>query len=74
MKLDHYLSAVSRAVEAHEQKLDAAFEAYSDLCKQVDVSDATALAAIDAAFVAELGRAYLGMMDTLSNLRKWPRT
>ena len=74
MKREHYLAAVSAAIERGQQLTDAAYEAYADLLRQADLSDATAIAALDAAFFAECGRAYLATQDTIANLRKWPRS
>lgn len=74
MKVEHYLAAVSKAIDAHEATVSEAFEHHSQAVRDMLTTDEHIRGTLDAIFMAELGRSYLAMMDTINNLRKWPRT
>lgn len=74
MKLEHYLTSVSTAIEAHEAEVSAAFEHYANALRNKTTTDPLIADALDAVFMAKLSRSYLDTLDRVNNLRKWPRT
>lgn len=73
MKLEHYVTSVAAAVEAHEERMSAAFEDYRQRLGDPAIASTVGYDALDARFTAMLAESYLCMQDTITNLRKWPR-
>lgn len=73
MKLDHYLTAVSAAIEAHEARMSAEYERYAEALRAANPDTLLPYAEHDAFFAARISASYLAMQDTIANLRKWPR-
>ena len=73
MKTEDYLAAVSRAMDTFEGEMGQAYEDHARALRNRTTDDKLIQDALDAVFMARIGRAYLAMMDTTNNLRKWPR-
>lgn len=74
MKVEHYLAAVSKAIEAHEASVSEAFEYHANAMQVASIEDPTIKDALDALLMGKVSTSYLKLMDTMNNLRKWPRT
>lgn len=74
MKKEHYLKAVSAAIEGHETRMGEAFEEYSKALLALGGEEILGPDFHASVFFTTVATSYLNMQDTITNLRKWPLT
>jgi len=72
MQREHYLEAISRAIELYQQELDAAHELLSADLRAIDVRDTDRVAVARFAFTVRQAKALSSYQSRSDNLAKWP--